>query len=212
MTVPLWILAGMALVGGAFNLPGPVLKPFGLEGLAHRVQTYAEPSVYLSGLGLSHPDPSLSMALIGLGLALSGIIVTYLYFWRNVGPQGLTERNKYAKAGYTFLENKYYLDYLYNDIIVASIKRPIANSANWFNQNVLDKAVNTAGESARDSGRWIYKWIDQGAIDGSVNAAARGADASGEGLRTIQSGKVQNYGQLLFGAAAVLAIVFVIVI
>jgi NADH-quinone oxidoreductase subunit L len=152
------------------------------------------------------------MALIGLGLALSGIIVTYLYFWRKMGPHGLTERNKYAKAGYTFLENKYYLDYLYNDIIVASIKRPIANSANWFNQNVLDKAVNTAGESARDSGRWIYKWIDQGAIDGSVNAAARGADTSGEGLRTIQSGKVQNYGQLLFGAAAVLAIVFVIVI
>ena len=212
MTVPLWILAGMAVVGGAFNLPGPVLEPFGLEGLAHRVQTYAEPSVYLSGLGLSHPDPSLSMALIGLGLALSGIIVTYLYFWRKMGPHGLTERNKYAKAGYTFLENKYYLDYLYNDIIVASIKKPIANGANWFNQNVLDKAVNTAGESARDSGRWIYKWIDQGAIDGSVNAAARGADASGEGLRTIQSGKVQNYGQLLFGAAAVLAIVFVIVI
>ena len=37
------------------------------------------------------------------------------------------------------------------------------------------------------------------------NAVAAGADSSGEGLRTIQSGKVQNYGQLLFGAAAVLA-------
>jgi hypothetical protein len=35
---------------------------------------------------------------------------------------------------------------------------------------------------------------------------------SGEGLRAIQSGKVQHYGSLLFGAAAVLAIVFIIVI
>ena len=103
-------------------------------------------------------------------------------------------------------------DSLYNDVVVQTIKRPIANWANRFNQNVLDGAVNTAGETARDTGRWIYKWIDQGAIDGSVNAAARGADSSGESLRVIQSGKVQNYGQLLFGSAAVLAIVFVIVV
>jgi NADH-quinone oxidoreductase subunit L len=212
MTVPLWILAGMAVLAGAFNLPAPVLEPIGLEGLAHRIQTYAEPSIYLEGIGLSHPDPSLGMALVGLALALGGILITYLYYWRNLGPHGLTERNRYAKAGYTFLENKYYLDHLYTDIVVGSIKAPIARAANWFNQNVLDKAVNTAGETARDSGRWVYKWIDQGAIDGSVNAVAHGADSSGEGLRTIQSGKVQNYGQLLFGAAAVLAIVFVIVI
>ena len=214
MTIPLWILAGMAVIAGAFNLPAPVLEPIGLEGLAHRIQTYAEPQIYLNtpNLHIIHPDPSLGMALAGLALALGGILITYLYFWRNLGPHGLTERNKYAKAGYTFLENKYFLDHLYTDIIVGSVKGPIARAANWINQNVLDKAVNTAGETARDSGRWVYKWIDQGAIDGSVNAVASGADASGEGLRTIQSGKVQNYGQLLFGAAAVLAIVFVIVI
>ncbi|HJM21517.1 MAG TPA: hypothetical protein QF409_05990, partial [Acidimicrobiales bacterium] len=151
-------------------------------------------------------------ALIGLALAISGIVVTYLYYWHRVGLHGLTERNRYAKNGYTLLENKYYLDHLYNDVVVQTIKRPIANWANRFNQNVLDGAVNTAGETARDTGRWIYKWIDQGAIDGSVNAAARGADSSGESLRAIQSGKVQNYGQLLFGSAAVLAIVFVIVV
>lgn len=214
MIIPLWILAGMAIVAGAFNLPEPVLEPFGLKGLAHRIQTYVEPEIYLNtpALHIIHPDPSLGMAIAGLILAMTGIALAYLYYWRNLGPHGLTERNKYAKAGYTFLENKYYLDHLYTDIIVGSIKAPIARAANWINQNVLDKAVNTAGETARDSGRWVYKWIDQGAIDGSVNAVAAGADSSGEGLRTIQSGKVQNYGQLLFGAAAVLAIVFVIVI
>jgi NADH-quinone oxidoreductase subunit L len=212
MIVPLWILAGMAVLGGVFNLPGPVLKPFGLEGLAHRIQTYAEPSVYLSGLGISHPDPSLTMALVGLALAVSGILVTYLYYWRRIGLHGMTERNRYAKNGYTFLENKYYLDHLYNDVIVETIKRPVANWANRVNQSVLDRIVDRAGEIARDTGRWIYKWVDQGVIDGSVNAAARGADSSGEGLRGIQSGKVQNYGQLLFGSAAVLAIVFVIVV
>ena len=212
MTVPLWILAVMAVVAGAFNLPTPVLSIFGLDGLAHLVQTYAEPTHYLNAIGLSHPDPSLWLALVGLALALAGIAVTFLYFWRNAGPHGLTERNRYAKAGYTFLEQKYYLDHLYTDIVVGSIKTPIARAANWVNQNVIDKVVNTAGESARDSGKWVYRWIDQGAIDNTVNALGSGADAGGQGLRVMQTGRVQNYGSLLFGTAAVVAIVFVIVL
>ena len=114
--------------------------------------------------------------------------------------------------GRALLENKYYLDHLYNDVIVAGIKWPIAKAAVWVNQNVLDKVVNTAGESARDGGRFVYRYIDQAVVDGTVNATGSGANASGEGLRVIQSGKVQNYGALLFGAAAVLAIIFVIVI
>ena len=212
MTVPLWILAVMAVVAGAFNLPTPVLELFGLEGLAHLVQTYAEPTHYLNAIGLSHPDPSLWLALVGLALALAGIAITFMYFWRNSGPHGLTERNRYAKAGYTFLEQKYYLDHLYTDIVIGSIKRPIARAANWFNDNVIDLVVNRAGEGARDSGRWVYRWIDQGTIDNTVNALGSGADAGGQGLRVMQTGKVQNYGSLLFGTAAVVAIVFVIVL
>ena len=212
MTVPLWILAVMAVVAGVFNLPTPVMEIFGLEGLAHLVQTYAEPTHYLNAVGLSHPDPSLWLALVGLGLALTGIAITFMYFWRNAGPHGLTERNRYAKAGYTFLEQKYYLDHLYTDIVVGSIKRPIARAANWFNDNVIDLVVNRAGEGARDSGRWVYRWIDQGTIDNTVNALGSGADAGGQGLRVMQTGKVQNYGSLLFGTAAVVAIVFVIVL
>ncbi len=212
MTVPLWILAVMAVVAGAFNLPTPVLELFGLERFAHLVQTYAEPTHYLGAIGLAHPDPSLLLALAGLALALAGIAITFLYFWRNAGPHGLTERNRYAKAGYTFLEQKYYLDHLYTDIVVGSIKAPIARAANWVNNNVIDMVVNRAGEGARDSGRWMYRWIDQGTIDNTVNALGSGADAGGQGLRVMQTGKVQNYGSLLFGTAAVVAIVFVIVL
>ena len=212
MTVPLWILAVMAVIAGAFNLPTPVLEWAGLEGLAHLVQTYAEPTHYLNAIGLSHPPPSFWLAVVGLVLALAGIAITFMYFWRNAGPHGLTERNRYAKAGYTFLEQKYYLDHLYTDIVVGSIKTPIARAANWFNDNVIDKVVNTAGEGARDSGRWVYRWIDQGTIDNTVNALGSGADSGGQGLRVMQTGKVQNYGSLLFGTAAVVAIVFVIVL
>jgi len=212
MTIPLIILAVGAVLGGFANLPTPVADAIGIGGFAHRLETYAEPIAFLAPLGFTVPDPSLVMALVGLALALAGLGVTYLYFWRGMGPHGLTERNRYAKAGYSFLENKYYLDVLYTDIIVGSVKRPIAKAVYWVNQNVIDKVVDTAGESARDGGKWVYSHIDQAVVDGAVDGTAAAANATGQGLRLTQSGKVQHYGALLFGSAAVLAIIFVIVI
>ena len=52
--------------------------------------------------------------------------------------RGLTERNRVARAGYTFLVNKYYLDDLYENVIVYGIKKPIAAACYWFNQHVID--------------------------------------------------------------------------
>ncbi len=54
---------------------------------------------------------------------------SYLYYWQALGPQRLSERNTVAYAGKQFLVKKYYLDYLYEDVIVASIKGPIARAA-----------------------------------------------------------------------------------
>ncbi len=217
MTVPLWILAVMAIVAGVFNLPTPVMSLFGLDSLAHLVQTYAEPTHYLGAIGpdssgIIHPKPLLWLALLGLALALGGIAIAFLYFWRNAGPHGLTERNRFAKAGYTLLEQKYYLDHLYTGVVIGSIRGPIARAANWFNDNVIDRVVDAFGEGARDSGRWVYRRVDQGVIDNTVDALGTGADAGGQGLRVMQTGRVQNYGSLLFGTAAVVAIVFVIVL
>ncbi len=212
MTTPLWILAGLAFVGGVVNLPTAVLSPFGLGGLAHRIETYVEPAVYLEPLGLSHPDPLLWLALTSLALGVAGIVIAWAYYRMRLGPHGLTERSRVAATGYRFLENKYYLDHLYTNVVIGSIKRPIAQAANWVNQSVIDKVVNRTGELSRDAGTWVYRGIDQGAIDSSINAVAVSAEQSGEGLRTVQTGKVQTYGALLFGSAAVAVIVFVIVL
>ena len=48
-------------------------------------------------------------------------------------------------------------------------------------------------------------------LDGAVNLSGVIAEESGEALRPVQSGKVNQYGALLFGAAAVGAIVLVII-
>ena len=124
-------------------------------------------------------------------------------------PKGVTQRNAAARAGYTFLDNRYYLDHVYTGGVVGGIKGPIARAAYWFNQNVLDGIVNGIGTGAAGLGRLVYKYIDQGAIDGAVNGSGYGAEGLGSAFRRLQTGRVQQYGSLLFGATALLALALV---
>ena len=80
------------------------------------------------------------------------------------------------------LVNKYYLDYLYTDIIVGGIKGPIAQAAYWFNQNVIDGVVNGAGVGVgRAPASCVYDNIDQGVVDGVVNGSGARRGGAGPG-------------------------------
>jgi NADH-quinone oxidoreductase subunit L len=51
--------------------------------------------------------------------------------------------------------------------------------------------------------------FDRQALDGVVNGVARLFADGGRALRTVQTGRVQNYGLVLFGGLAVIAIVLI---
>jgi NADH-quinone oxidoreductase subunit L len=217
IVVPLVILAGLAVVAGFTNLPNTGALSFVPDGWALRFEHFVEPTTTafpsgaIVGPEFHHPEFSIVIALITTVLALLTIGLAYAWFWKGKGPHGLTERNALARAGYRVLENKYYLDTLYTTVITGAVKGPIARAANWFNQNVLDGAVNGAGTVARLSGKWVYDKVDQGVIDNVVKGSGAGAEGSGQILRKTQTGKVQTYGAYLFGAATILAAVFVII-
>jgi NADH-quinone oxidoreductase subunit L len=146
------------------------------------------------------------LALIGLAAGLGGIAVSGLYYFRNFGPRGVVARGGLPKAGYAFLVNKYYLDTLYTDGVVGGIKGPIARATYWFNQNILDGILNGAAALAIMIGRFTYDVVDQKVVDGAVNGLGLSADAGGGALRTVQTGKVQQYAAILFGALIVFAV------
>ena len=83
----------------------------------------------------------------------------------------------------------------------AAIKGPIARAAYWFNQNVIDGVVNGAGRrSHRRAAASSTTRIDQGVVDGAVNGSgAARRRAAARSSASIQTGKVQQYGALLFG-------------
>jgi NADH-quinone oxidoreductase subunit L len=140
-----------------------------------------------------------NVAIPSIGLALAGIAVSLAYYLGAKGDLGLVRKFAPARWIHNLLKNKYYLDHLWTEVIVGSIKGPIAATAYWINQNVLDGVVNTAGKGATAVGRFAYEVIDQKIVDGVVNGSGSIARESGGVLRLIQTGKVQNYAAVVLG-------------
>ena len=76
----------------------------------------------------------------------------------------------------------------------------------------IDGIVNGTASVAKKVSGFVYKVLDQLVVDGVVNGSGMASEESGQILRRIQTGKVQQYGALLFAAAALLAGVFVFVV
>ena len=213
IVIPLVVLAGFATIAGFANIPNTGALSWVPDGFALRFEHYIEPTgAYFPG-GLEtfhHPEFNIILAIVSTLVGLTGVLGAYLWYFKDLGPHGITQRNKVARGGYKVLQNKYGLDILYVDIIAGAVKGPIAKTANWFNQRVLDGVVNGVAAGVRQTGQWVYKHIDQGVVDTLVNGTGASAEASGEVLRKAQTGKVQAYGAYLFIGAAVLVAIFVI--
>ena len=192
MAWPLRILAVPAVLAGLLNAPGILLfngwVEFEVEGVEHF---------------LHHHDFNPLLALISVGVAVLGIAAAGAFYYRGA-LNGLADRVPLLRTGHRVLVNKYYLDDLFL-AIVRGIQYPIARAAYWVNQNVLDGVINGVGKGAQRTANVVYDVIDQRVIDGAVNGAGLSAEEGGSILRHIQTGRVQQYAALLFGAVAVLA-------
>ncbi|MBW3611781.1 MAG: NADH-quinone oxidoreductase subunit L [Actinobacteria bacterium] len=200
ITGPLVVLAAFSVGAGLLNFPG--FELFG-ELTENRVLLLA---------GVEHHAFEVFPAIVSSAVVLAGLAFAGMLFFAQRLPRGVTARNGLARAGYQLLVNKYYLDHLYTGVIIGSIKGRIARAAYWVNQKVIDGVVNAVGIGSAGAGAWVYRHIDQQVVDGAVNGAGFGAEGFGGILRTIQTGRVQQYGALLFGATAVLALSLVIFI
>jgi NADH-quinone oxidoreductase subunit L len=198
ITVPLIILSVFAVLAGFLNAAAIHVEKFA---------EWVEPRV--SFPELVHPEFDYPAAVISLSIAALGIgIAAYFWFKREElhALKDLTKRNKVANTGYQFLVNKYYLDDLYENVIVAGIAGPIARASYWINQHVIDAVVNGAGKTAKVVGKFTYEKLDQRGVDGAVNGVAEITGESGGLLRYLQSGRVQRYALLLFGAVGLLSL------
>jgi NADH-quinone oxidoreductase subunit L len=196
MAWPLRILAVGAVCTGWLNA-----GPFGIHAFAKWV-TFEVPGVpevleeHAFDYGLA--AVSTLAALLGVGLA-------YAYYARGAF-NGFAAKSTLLRWGYRFLVNKYYLDELFINGVIRPIQYPIARAAYWINQNVIDAVVNGVGIGSRKAAYVAYDIIDQKGIDGVVNGAGLSAEEGGIVLRRTQTGRVQQYAAVLFGASALAAL------
>ena len=127
MTIPLWILAVLSIVGGVLNLP-----------FVLTLERWLEPA-----LG-HHTEPSLSLELLALTLsmviALFGFVIAVARYLRNESwSRRLGEMFKGLAPA---LEHKWYVDEFYSVAIVQPIRRSSEWLAKVFDQRFIDGIVN----------------------------------------------------------------------
>jgi len=181
---------------------------------------FVEPNEALSYVPkVAHADPSWTLAILSAVVALAGIALAGRYYFGKVAAvspsatelsDGMVARSSLAAAGHNLLVNKYYLDHLYSGVIAGGVKGPIARAAYKFNQDGIDKVVNEVGERAVQAGHFAYDVIDQKVVDGMVNSSGVAPQLAGEEIRRMQTGKVQTYAGIVFIAAALLALGFIV--
>ncbi|MDP9330105.1 MAG: NADH-quinone oxidoreductase subunit L [Actinomycetota bacterium] len=145
------------------------------------------------------------IALVGTIAALGGIYLALVTYRERTATDPLQPA---LGPMWNVLQNRFFIDSFYMTAIIYPVRDQLSAGVNWFNQNVLDGAVNGTAALARGLSR-VVAWIDRMIIDGFVNGVGETAGEAGGLLKYIQSGNVQWYAVGLFVGVIALTIVFI---
>ena len=184
MTWPLIALAIFSLLAGYVSWPKPL-------GGSERFDRYLDPvfrsseALLRSGGAASAARESTGLVLMAFSLAAAviGILLAYWFYLASPKlPDRLAER---FSAMYRMLVHKYYVDELYDWLVVHPIRV--------------------------GSEKLLWRGVDDGAIDGvMVNGTAHATADAGTILRRMQSGNIRSYAAwVLLGAVAWLAYILI---
>ncbi|MCZ6801292.1 MAG: NADH-quinone oxidoreductase subunit L [Nitrospirae bacterium] len=185
MTVPLMILAGLAVVGGFVGVP-PEHGWF---------QGYLAPVA--TQIGVVPHEVSIGL-LVGLGffatvIALSGLALAhYLY---KVVPNAADQMATKMPRAYTTLLNKYYVDELYDKVIVEPCKK-LGMLWDWLDRHILDEIVRGICHMT-DVAAAAITWTEKHVIYAGLNVIGYGNHLTAWAWRKLQTGMVHHYAAVI---------------
>jgi NADH-quinone oxidoreductase subunit L len=217
MTIPLVVLAVFAIIGGAVGIPF-------FEG-GSPLQNYLDP---VFGLSVTNQPPihaetagtaghvALELVLMAISVAagLLGIFLAALMYFepfRSRAPSFMRPEVITSKFSmlHSLLSNKYYIDEIYNAVIVDPVKR-LCRYCFSFDLSVIDGLVNGAGWITRCAA-WLSHKFDIYLVDGIFNSLATLVGFTSGFWRRFQTGYLQNYA-LIFVLGLLLIIGGILVI
>jgi NADH-quinone oxidoreductase subunit L len=200
MAMPLVVLAIGSVLAGYVGVPHALGGHNLIEGFlepafeAHQTVGAAEapaaaPSaeaeaVSLTGQGEAAHEASVPgdiatermLMALSTGIAVAGIGIAF-FFWQR-RPQASAALERQFSGVHRLLLNKYYVDEIYDAVIVQPIKQ-LSTGALW-------------------------KGVDAGLIDGTVNGVGTSVEGVSTSLRRLQTGSVRTYAASLFCGAVLI--------
>ena len=168
MTIPLYVLGGLALVGGYVGLPEVFSHGHWNWINHHWLYEGAVNSSYISDMHVSIPM-EWTLILLSSAIAIGGVYFAWSFFTKNDLEGDSIIREKLGKF-YSHMQGKFYVDELYDMVII--------------------KPFVKAGEE-------VVMWFDINVIDGMVNGAGRLVLALGDGLKRLQTGLTGHYALMM---------------
>ena len=141
MTVPLLILAVLSAIGGFIQVP---LIQGGQNLDAFLEPVFADAAALVPGAHAAHGESAeIWLMLISLAVALVGIFAAYRFYLADPAiPRRLAEQ---MRGVYRLVFNKYWIDEVYEALIVQPIYRGSVKLWHDFDEVVIDGAVNGVG-------------------------------------------------------------------
>ena len=202
ITGVLGVLAALSTVSGVlFGFSSHFVGGHGeplLEQWLHPVLAHSEAKFQVMGLGVE-----LMLMALSVGLAIGSWYVARSRYGAQRSPSW--EEEEARLPGFVLMQNKYWVDEIYQATIVRAfmgLRIVLAEMDRW----IVDGIVNGVSVVARGAA-WITSAIDTYLVDGAVNFVAEGTLGAGQKLRSLQTGRVQNYVYGLLGGVAFFSIV-----
>lgn len=152
MTIPLIILAILAVVGGYWGIPDVIGHPLGIQNY---LEHWLEGSILIVP-GLTEASHAMEWLLMLLSLLAVGSSATLAYLFYVKDPEKPAEYVQKIKVAYKIILNKFYIDEIYQKFIVNPLI--LFSKKLWLNLDIkiidqttykLSDFVKSAGEGAR---------------------------------------------------------------
>ena len=186
MTVPLMILAGLSLLGGLL---------LGFPPEHGWLNEFLAPVIAGEGAEAHHGFGAVDFALMAASVlvALAGWWTAYTMYVRK--PELAPLWAVRFQGAYTLLLNMYWVDELYDALVVEPSKR-LGLAWGWFDRVVIDGMVNGVGRMT-SGGAWLSTWIEKYVIYGFLNVIGYSNHLGAAVFRRLQTGYVHHYAVIL---------------
>lgn len=161
MTIPLWTLGGLSVVGGFLGVPNFLVSTFTHEeGHINLLHNWLHEVTANYELILSH-GTEWALMIVSIAIAIGGAWVAYRMYGAGATEQSDAALSERFGGLYQTWKEKYNLDELYEGVVANPLVRFSDKGLAKFDMKFVDGIVNTTGGIVRLFGS-IFRYIQTG--------------------------------------------------